>query len=110
MCLANVPSAPSLNTSLTVWLENTDYSMAIADRMFPSMFKIRILINAANLQWIASQDISLINYMALTHPSQPNHVAAVGGDTQQISNDNFHRIDPSVQTIVDLLDAKDQLE
>lgn len=60
----------------------------------------------ANLKWIASQGIVLSNYFAITHPSQPNYVASVGGDTHGIKDDGFFRIDSSVQTIVDLLEAK----
>jgi len=37
--------------------------------------------------------------------SQPNYVASVGGDTNGVSSDSFTRIDSSVQTIVDLLEA-----
>ena len=47
----------------------------------------------------------LTNYLAITHPSQPNYVASVGGDTHGVSSDDFTRIDSSVKTIVDLLEA-----
>jgi hypothetical protein len=43
----------------------------------------------ANLKWIASQGIVLSNYFAITHPSQPNYVASVGGDTHGVSGDGF---------------------
>ncbi|PSS18502.1 hypothetical protein M430DRAFT_19095 [Amorphotheca resinae ATCC 22711] len=76
---------------VTIWLENTDYDMAAAD---------------PNMQWIASQGITLTNYEAITHPSQPNYIAAVGGSTHGFTSDNFGTIDSSVQTIVDLLEAK----
>jgi acid phosphatase len=58
------------------------------------------------MQWIASQGITLTNYEAITHPSQPNYIAAVGGSTHGFTSDNFGTIDSSVQTIVDLLEAK----
>lgn len=60
---------------------------------------------SANFSWIASQGILLTNYLAITHPSQPNYVASVGGDTHGVSSDDFTRIDSSVKTIVDLLEA-----
>jgi hypothetical protein len=60
----------------------------------------------ANLQWIASQGILLNNYFAITHPSQPNYVAAVGGSTHGVTGDSFARISSSSKTIVDLLEAK----
>ncbi|KAK3349837.1 phosphoesterase family-domain-containing protein [Lasiosphaeria hispida] len=72
-----------------IFLENTDYSKAIAD---------------PNLAYLASKGISLTNYFAITHPSQPNYVAAVGANTHGITGDGFVRISPGVQTIVDLLE------
>jgi hypothetical protein len=44
--------------------------------------------------------------MALTHPSQGNYVAAVGGSLNGITGDSFTRIPSSSKTIVDLLEAK----
>jgi len=44
--------------------------------------------------------------MAVAHPSQPNYVASVGGSTHGITSDSFSRIGSSVETIVDLLEAK----
>jgi len=60
----------------------------------------------ASLQWVASQGITLTNYFAITHPSQPNYVAFAGGSTNGITTDNHERLDSSKKTIVDLLDAK----
>ncbi|KAK3367918.1 phosphoesterase family-domain-containing protein [Podospora didyma] len=72
-----------------IFLENTDYSKAIAN---------------TNLAYLASQGISLTNYYAITHPSQPNYVAAVGASTNSITGDGFVRIASSVKTIVDKLE------
>lgn len=44
--------------------------------------------------------MSLLAHMAM----QPNYVAAVGGDTFGIADDNTHYISASTGTIVDLLD------
>lgn len=63
------------------------------------------LLAAANFAYLASQGILLTNYLAITHPSQPNYVAAVGGSTHGISSDSFSRISSSSKTIVDLLEA-----
>ena len=60
----------------------------------------------ANFAWIAKQGITLSKYKAITHPSRPNYVAAVGGSTNGVNSDAFSRIDSSVKTIVDLLEAK----
>lgn len=87
---SNIPGK-TFDRFVTIWLENTDYSMAAAD---------------PNLQYLATQGITLTNYLALTHPSQPNYVAAAGGDTHGIWTDSFTRIPSSAKTIVDLLDAK----
>jgi hypothetical protein len=60
----------------------------------------------ANFQWAASQGITLSNFFALTHPSQPNYVAAVGGSTHGVWADWFFRISRKYRTLVDLLDDK----
>jgi len=44
--------------------------------------------------------------MGITHPSEPNYVASVSGDTQGVTDDSFNAIDSSVKTVVDLLEAK----
>ncbi|TVY45515.1 Phosphate-repressible acid phosphatase [Lachnellula subtilissima] len=75
---------------VNIFLENTDFDMASAD---------------PNLQWIASQGITLTNYKAITHPSQPNYIASVGGSTHSVIWDLYSRISSSARTIVDLLDA-----
>ncbi|KAG2416055.1 phosphate-repressible acid phosphatase precursor [Aspergillus terreus] len=72
-----------------IWLENEDYSAAIKDK---------------NLAYLASLGITLTNYFAITHPSQPNYVAAVGGNTFGITDDSTHYISSGTKTIVDLLE------
>lgn len=59
----------------------------------------------ANFAYLASQGVTLTNYLAITHPSQPNYVAAVGGSTHGVSSDSFTRISSTSKTIVDLLEA-----
>jgi hypothetical protein len=63
-------------------------------------------MDVASLSWLASQGITLTNYLAITHPSQPNYIASVGGSTHWVIWDLFSRISSSEKTIVDLLDAK----
>ena len=60
---------------VTIWLENTDYQKAAGD---------------PNLQWFAAQGITLFNYFAVTHPSEPNYVASHGGDNFGMDNDNLY--------------------
>jgi acid phosphatase len=62
------------------------------------------LTRKASLKWIASQGITLSNYKAITHPSQPNYVAAVGGSQHWVWEDWSFRIGSSVKTIADLLE------
>ncbi|KAI1413015.1 phosphoesterase-domain-containing protein [Hypoxylon sp. FL1857] len=74
-----------------IWLENTDYDMAIGD---------------PNLAWLAKRGITLSNYHALTHPSQPNYIGSISGDYLGMQNDDFTQIDKNVSTIIDLLEDK----
>ncbi|KAK3933857.1 putative acid phosphatase [Diplogelasinospora grovesii] len=74
-----------------IWLENTDYELAAGD---------------PNLKWLAQRGITLSNHFAVTHPSEPNYVAAIGGDYFGMNNDNFNFIDANVSTVIDLLEAK----
>ncbi|KAH8586538.1 phosphoesterase family-domain-containing protein [Bisporella sp. PMI_857] len=76
---------------VTIWLENTDFDLAAGD---------------VNLNALAKKGITLTNYHALTHPSQPNYVGSVGGDTHWVFLDLFWRLDKTYKTIVDLLEAK----
>ncbi|KAI9442036.1 phosphoesterase family-domain-containing protein, partial [Lactarius psammicola] len=62
--------------------------------------------SAPVFQSLASQGILLNQYYALTHPSEPNYVASVGGDYWGMANDNFFNIPSNIATIVDVLDTK----
>lgn len=53
-----------------------------------------------------SQGILLTNFNAITHPSEPNYVAAVGGSNYGINNDDYYNIPANVPTVVDLLEKK----
>ncbi|KAF7531588.1 hypothetical protein G7054_g8739 [Neopestalotiopsis clavispora] len=85
---SNVKGA-AFDRFVVIWLENTDYDMA-----------------AENLAWLASKGITLSGYHAVTHPSEPNYVAAIGGDYFGMQNDNFNQIDANVSTVIDLLEDK----
>ncbi|KAI1384367.1 phosphoesterase-domain-containing protein [Hypoxylon trugodes] len=74
-----------------IWLENTDYDMAIGD---------------PNLAWLAKKGITLSNYHAVTHPSQPNYIASIGGDYFGMQHDDFTQVDKNVSTVIDLLEDK----
>lgn len=81
----------AFNRFVTIWLENTDYSKAIAD---------------PNLAWLATQGITLSNYFGVTHPSEPNYVASIGGDNFGMDNDNFNFVANNVSTVIDLLEDR----
>ncbi|KFY59105.1 hypothetical protein V496_05836 [Pseudogymnoascus sp. VKM F-4515 (FW-2607)] len=74
-----------------IWLENTDYALAAND---PSMKEL------------AKQAITLSNYHAVTHPSEPNYAAVIGGDHFGMDNDEFLSFPSNVSTVIDLLDTK----
>jgi acid phosphatase len=74
-----------------IWLENTDYDLAIGD---------------PNLAALAKKGISLTNKFAVTHPSMPNYAAAVSGDYYGINHDNMVNIPSNISTVVDLLEDK----
>jgi len=76
---------------VTIWLENTDYDKAASD---------------PNLAWVAKQGITLSNYNGVTHPSEPNYVASIGGDNFGMDNDDFNQIPGNVSSIIDLLEDK----
>lgn len=76
---------------ITIWLENTDYDKAAGD---------------PNLAWLAQYGITLENYFGVTHPSEPNYCASIGGDNFGMDNDDFNQVDANVSTVVDLLEAK----
>ncbi|RAH73470.1 acid phosphatase PHOa [Aspergillus aculeatinus CBS 121060] len=79
------------NRFYQIWLENIDYEDAAADE---------------NVQWLASQGITLTNFYAVTHPSEPNYCASASGDTFGMDNDDFQQIPANVSTVADLLDTK----
>ncbi|KAK9320859.1 phosphoesterase family-domain-containing protein [Lipomyces orientalis] len=87
---SNVNGA-AFNRFIQIWLENTDYTKAAAD---------------PNLQTLAKQGITLSNYWASTHPSEPNYISAVGGDYFGLNSDNFERVPANISTVIDLLDTK----
>ncbi|KAK7987412.1 hypothetical protein PG989_007727 [Apiospora arundinis] len=76
---------------VVIWLENTDYDMAYGDE---------------NLNWLAKKGITLSGYHAVTHPSEPNYISAIGGDYFGMQNDNFNQIAQNVSTVIDLLEDK----
>ncbi|ODQ61600.1 hypothetical protein WICANDRAFT_81868 [Wickerhamomyces anomalus NRRL Y-366-8] len=79
------------NRFVVIWLENTNFDKAAEN---------------SDMEWLAAQGITLDNYWAITHPSEPNYMAAVGGDYFALDDDRFISLPSNVSTIVDLLDTK----
>ncbi|KAK6981605.1 hypothetical protein R3P38DRAFT_3293701 [Favolaschia claudopus] len=77
---------------IQVWLENTDFETAASTPIFESL---------------AEQGVLLTNYNSVTHPSEPNYIAAVGGDFFGAHDDNMYHIPSNISTVVDLLEDKD---
>src|SRR5579871_3446076 len=87
---SNVPGK-AFNRFVVIWLENTDYLKAAGD---------------PNLSYLASKGITLSNYHSVTHPSQPNYMASVGGDYFGLASDDFVALPSNISSIVDLLEDK----
>ncbi|CUS15865.1 unnamed protein product [Tuber aestivum] len=79
------------NRFVTIWLENTDYDKAAGD---------------PNLSWLAKKGILLSNYFAVTHPSEPNYVASVGGEYFGMNNDDMNKLPANISSVADLLEGK----
>lgn len=76
---------------IQIWLENTDYAQASSISTF---------------QNLTAQGILLNSYYGVTHPSEPNYIASVGGDFFGLANDDLTFIPNNISTIVDLLEAQ----
>ncbi|KAI8368249.1 phosphoesterase family-domain-containing protein [Radiomyces spectabilis] len=75
-----------------VVFENQDYKTAAKDKFMSS------LADRYN-------GVTLTNYLATTHPSQPNYIAMISGSTDGTNEDDESNI--KRKTIVDLLEKKD---
>ncbi|CZR53774.1 related to acid phosphatase Pho610 [Phialocephala subalpina] len=76
---------------VSIWFENTDYDLAAAD---------------PNFQFFAKKGITLSQNYAVTHPSEPNYMAAIGGDYFGLDGDPFTAVPQNVSSVVDLLENK----
>ncbi|KAH9016787.1 phosphoesterase family-domain-containing protein [Lactarius pseudohatsudake] len=88
---STVVAGKSFDRFIQIWIENTDFESANSTAAFSDL---------------AKQGIFLDQYYALTHPSEPNYMAAAGGDFWGCDDDNLYHLPPNVSTIVDLLEAK----
>lgn len=79
---------PQFKKILVIVLENTDAANALAQ---------------PNLRKFANQGAYLNQFYAITHPSQPNYLAMIGGDTFGISDNGDVNLGES--NLVDLLES-----
>ncbi|KAF8845480.1 hypothetical protein BDN67DRAFT_460873 [Paxillus ammoniavirescens] len=89
--IVNTPNVPGkvFDRFIQIWLENTDFAQAAGQAVFKNL---------------SSQGITLSSYYGVTHPSEPNYIAASGGDFWGLSSDNLVDVPTNISTIVDLLD------
>ncbi len=66
---------PNFDHIVLIVLENEGYQQVIGNPLMP------------NLNNLAQQNVLLTNYFARTHPSLPNYITLVSGDTQKITSD-----------------------
>jgi hypothetical protein len=66
---------PLFDHILVILFENRDFQQVIGNRELPAFNQL------------ASQNVLLTQYYAVTHPSLPNYIALIGGDTFGISSD-----------------------
>ncbi|KDE09355.1 hypothetical protein MVLG_00669 [Microbotryum lychnidis-dioicae p1A1 Lamole] len=86
-----VVAGKSFDRFIQIWLENTDFATAASSPTF---------------QKLAGEGVTLTSYYGVTHPSEPNYIAAATGDFFGLDNDQFRALPKNVSTIVDLLEAK----
>ncbi|KAI1179879.1 phosphoesterase family-domain-containing protein [Nemania sp. FL0916] len=88
---AAVVSGRAFDRFISIWLENEDFDKVTVDAAFADLKRFGILQT---------------RYYAHTHPSQPNYLAALGGDYWGLDHDDVVRIPANVSTIVDLLEPR----
>ncbi|ORZ00473.1 phosphoesterase family-domain-containing protein [Syncephalastrum racemosum] len=76
---------------MQIWFENQDFDVIDAIDEFKAL---------------AKEGVLLTNFNAITHPSEPNYVAAVGGSSFGITTDDYYNIPANVTNLFDLLEAK----
>ncbi|KAN0135813.1 Phosphoesterase family domain containing protein [Lactarius tabidus] len=86
-----VVTGAAFDRFVIIFLENTDFATANSTAEFAEL---------------TTQGILLDNYYSVTHPSQPNYLATIGGDFWGLGDDNEYHIPPNISTIVDLLEEK----
>jgi hypothetical protein len=82
-------SSPTFDKILVVVLENQEFWISNLNKDFTELAKKGLL---------------LTNYIATTHPSQPNYISMIAGDTMDVKLDSDYDIDGT--NLVDLFEEK----
>ncbi|KAJ3495793.1 hypothetical protein NLG97_g3133 [Lecanicillium saksenae] len=101
LALAGLSAAATVETSdvkgkafdrfVVIYFENQNYEKAFGD---------------PNFKWLTKKGITLSNYFAATHPSQPNYMAGIAGDYFGMDDDRLLDAPSEIATVVDLLESK----
>lgn len=97
---------------ISIWLENTNYESAISESTFTirpyCLASIRSIATdtfPGNMKKLSEQGVLLEEYRAVTHPSQPNYLAAISGSDWDVDESYAYSIPE--RNIVDFLEEKD---
>ncbi|SRR6266550_3113521 len=85
---------------MTVRYSSTRISQCHSNQDFDNV------VNLLQYQAIAQHGIVLTNYNSITHPSQPNYIAAVAATNFGITDDDYYDIPANETSIFDLLEQK----
>lgn len=107
----DAPTGKVFKYFVQVWLENevshaTSKSKALISQSPHYNQAFRNVDELPQYEVIAEQGIVLTNYNGITHPSQPNYIAAVAGSDFGIADDDYYDIPANETTIFDLLENK----
>ena len=111
----NAPNAPTgkvFKYFVQIWLENevsrltAGFTLQFFNARPLSTQDYDTVKNLPQFQAVAAQGITLTNYDAITHPSEPNYIAAVAGSNLGIIDDDYYDIPANETSIFDLLENK----
>jgi phosphatidylinositol-3-phosphatase len=85
-------SVPDFDHIVIITFENRDYNRVIGNILMP------------DYNWYAWKYTRLTQFYAVTHPSLPNYLAMIGGDTFNISTDCYHCF-VDAKSLPDLIEA-----
>ena len=97
--IATLPSGWRTRTLIPLWM------IVSSSLHCPSLTHFHFTF-PANIAALAKKGILLTNYFALTHTSEPNYVAVVGGEYFGMNDDDLFNVPANISTIVDLLESK----